>query len=74
MNIVVCVKQVPDPETPPAAFKIDTEAKKAIPAKDNPPVVSPFDENAVEAALKIKDAQEAKVTVVNQTGGSHIAD
>lgn len=39
--------------------KIDPEAKRAIPAKGTPPVLSPFDENALEAALGIKDVQEA---------------
>ena len=31
MNIIVCVKQVLDPEIPPAKFKIDPETKKVIP-------------------------------------------
>lgn len=65
MDSIVCVKQVLDPETPPAAFKIDPEAKRAIPAKDNPPVTSPFDEQAIEAALRLKDAHGGKVTVLS---------
>jgi electron transfer flavoprotein beta subunit len=64
MNIIVCVKQVLDPELPPAAFKIDPEAKRAIPPRDRAPVISPFDENAVEAALRIKDVQGGKITAV----------
>ena len=28
MHFVVCAKQIPDPETPPAAFKIDADASK----------------------------------------------
>lgn len=63
-NIVVCMKQVLDPEMPLSLFRIDPETKSAIPAKGTPPVLSPFDENALEAALRIKDEQEAKVTVV----------
>ena len=31
LNIVVCVKQVIDPETPSSAFKIDADAKKVVP-------------------------------------------
>ena len=65
MNFIVCVKEIPDPETPAAAFAIDAEAKKAIPAKDMPPVISPFDEVAVEAALRLKEAYEGKVTVIS---------
>ncbi len=64
MNIIVCVKQVPDPETPPAQFKIDSQANQVIPAPGIPPVLSPFDEQAVEAALRMKDAQGGKVSVI----------
>jgi electron transfer flavoprotein beta subunit len=64
-NIIVCMKQVLDPEIPLSLFHIDTEARQAIPPKATPPVLSPFDENALEAALKIKDAQEASVTVIS---------
>ena len=64
MNIVVCCKQVPDPEAPPASFKIDEAANKVAPAPGVNQVISPFDEQAVEAALKIKDAQESTVRVV----------
>jgi len=64
VNIIVCVKEIPDPETPASAFAIDEVAKKAIPAKDNPPVMNPFDENAVEGALKLKDALGAKVILL----------
>lgn len=64
MNIIVCIKQIVDPEMPPAKFKIDTAAKKVIPPEGIPLVVSPFDEQAVEAALTIKDKQEARITAV----------
>jgi len=65
VHSIVCVKEIPDPETPAAAFAIDPVAKRAIPAKDKPPVISPFDEQAVEAALRIKDAKGGKVTVIS---------
>jgi len=64
-NIVVCMKQVLDPEIPLSLFHIDPEARTAIPPKATPPVLSPFDESALEAALRIKDAQEATVTVIS---------
>ena len=63
-NIVVCMKQVLDPEMPLSLFQIDTEARRAIPPRATPPVLSPFDENALEAALRIKDAQEVTITVI----------
>jgi len=65
MNIIVCCKQIIDPETPPASFKVDTSANKVVPPAGAPPVISPFDENAVEAALRIKDGQESKITVLS---------
>jgi electron transfer flavoprotein beta subunit len=65
INIIVCMKVVMDPEAPLSLFKIDAETKQAILPKSTPPVFSPFDENALEAALKIKDTQEAKVTVIS---------
>jgi len=59
------MKQVLDPEAPVSAFKIDPEAKRAIPPKGTPPVLNPNDENALEAALRIKDAQPAEITVIS---------
>lgn len=64
-NIIVCMKQVLDPEIPLSLFRIDPEARAAIPPKATPPVLSPFDESALEAALQIKDTLEATVTVVS---------
>jgi len=64
MNIIVCVKQVPDPETPPAGFKVDTAEKRVIPPLGTAPVINPFDENAVEAALRVKDTCGGKVTAL----------
>lgn len=65
MNMIVCCKQVLDPEAPPATFKVDTAANKVVPPAGVPPVISPFDENAVEAALKIKDTKGGKITVLS---------
>lgn len=65
IKIGVLAKQVLDPEMPLAAFRIDGDGKKVVPPANIPPVVNGFDENAVEAALQIKDAQEASVTVIS---------
>ncbi len=65
MNTIVCVKQVPDPEIPPAKFKIDPEAKKVIPPAGVPPVISVYDERAVEAACRLKDKHKGKITVIS---------
>jgi electron transfer flavoprotein beta subunit len=69
LNIVVCAKQVVDPETPASAFRIDTDAKRVLPAAGIPPVVNGFDENAVEAALRLKESVGARVTVLSVGSG-----
>jgi electron transfer flavoprotein beta subunit len=65
VQIIVCIKQVIDPEAPLSTFKIDPEAKRAIPAAGVPPVLNPYDENALEAALRIKDLHQAEVTAIS---------
>ena len=65
MNMVVCVKQVIDPEAPPASFKIDPSTSKVVPPPGIPPVVDPYAEYAVEAALKVKDTQGGKITAIS---------
>ena len=59
MKIVVCVKQIQNPEIASSVFRVDEEAKRVIPVPGLPPVISPFDEQAVEAALRIRDAAGA---------------
>ena len=65
VNICVLAKQVVDPEMPAAAFRIDPDARQVVPPANIPPVVNGFDENAVEAALQIKDEQGANITVIS---------
>jgi len=65
MNIVVCVKEVADPEAPFDSFRVDTERKVIFASPSVMRVLSPFDEQAVEAALRIKDKMEAKVSVIS---------
>ena len=65
VKIGVLAKQVIDPEMPTAAFQIDPATKQVVPPANIPPVVNGFDENAVEAALQIKDTQETSITVIS---------
>ena len=66
MHFVVCAKQIPDPETPPSAFRIDEASNEVIPAQGIAPVLSPFDGIAAEAALRIKEAAgDVKITVIS---------
>ncbi len=63
--MIVCAKQIQDPEAPPATFKVDPAANKVIPPAGVEPVISPFDEQAEEAALRIKDAQGGTIKVIS---------
>ena len=60
MNILVCVKHVPDTET---AVKIGSDGK-SIQTQDVNFILNPYDEFAVEEALKIKEAQGGEVTLI----------
>ncbi len=64
MNLIVCVKQVIDPEAPPASFKIDPAGNKAT-AQGAAPVIDPYGEYAVEASLMVKEAKGGKVTAIS---------
>lgn len=60
MNIVVCVKQVPDT----TVVKIDPKTGTLI--RDGvPSIINPEDRHALEAALKMKEEIGGKVTVVS---------
>lgn len=61
MEILVCVKQVPDT----AEVKIDP-VKHTVIRAGVPNIFNPFDQNALEAALQLKDAdKEVKVTLLS---------
>ena len=60
MNIVVCLKQVPDT----SEVKLNPETNTLI--RDGVQnIMNPFDRQALETALILKDANGAKVTVVS---------
>ena len=65
MDIVVCIKQVPDPEIPTSQFKVDEAAKRVVPPEGVAPVISTFDLHAIEAALQLKEQHGGKVTVIS---------
>ena len=60
MKIVVCLKQVPDTE---ARIKIGPDGKSIAEGELNW-IVSPYDEFAIEEALKIKEAKGGEVVLV----------
>ncbi|MEJ2608390.1 MAG: electron transfer flavoprotein subunit beta, partial [Anaerolineales bacterium] len=59
MNIVVCVKQTADP-----AATVTVEDGK-ISWGDTPMILNPWDEYAVEEALRIKEKHGGKVTALS---------
>ena len=61
MEILVCVKQVPDT----AEVKIDP-VKHTVIRAGVPNIFNPFDQNALEAALALKDAdKDVKITLLS---------
>jgi electron transfer flavoprotein beta subunit len=65
MDIVVTVKQVPDPDIPPTHFKVDQAANKVVPPAGVSPVMNGYDAHALEAALVLREKLGGKVTVVS---------
>ncbi len=64
MNIIVCVKQIQDPEIPVSKFRLDEDNKKVVPPEDIPPVINPYDEMAVELAIRIKERFGGQITIL----------
>jgi len=69
-NIIVCAKQIPDPEAPFSNVTVDVEKMEVV--VDAPNVISPYDENALEAAIRIKEELGGKITVLSL--GRKVAD
>jgi len=63
IHIVVCAKEIPDPEAPLSDVSVDAQRLEVV--VDAPRVISPFDENALEAAVRIKESMDAKITVLS---------
>ena len=65
MNLIVCLKQILDPEIPVRDFKVDPVAKEAARGSANL-VTNIFCENALETALQFKEkAAGAKITALS---------
>lgn len=59
MHVVVCIKQVPGTTKVQINPETNTLIREGVEA-----IINPFDENALEAALVLKETKGAKVTVV----------
>lgn len=59
MNIIVCVKQVPDTSEVRINPETNTLVREGVPS-----IINPYDLHALEAAFQIKEKTGAKVTVI----------
>ncbi len=64
MNILVCLKQILDPEVPARDFSIDSSGLEANPTCANL-VTNIFCENALETALQLKDRYGGKISILS---------
>ena len=63
MKILVCLKQILDPEIPPRDFELDASRLVADPNSANL-VTNIFCENAMELALQLRDLHGAEITTL----------
>jgi electron transfer flavoprotein beta subunit len=63
VNVLVCVKQILDPDVPARDFRIDPERMEAVRGGANL-VPNVFCENALETALQLRDATGGSVTAL----------
>lgn len=73
MRIAVLIKQVPNPDALAAVMDVDESACAITLPPGHPLVVSPFDEQALEAALRIRDRLGAEVEITAITLGPEAA-
>jgi len=59
MNIIVCVKQVPDAKDVRLDPETNTLAREGVES-----IMNPYDQHAVEEAVRLKEANGGKVTVI----------
>ncbi len=63
MNIIVCLKQILDPEVPARDFRVDSAKKEAVRGSANL-VTNIFCENALETALQLKEKAGGRITAL----------
>lgn len=70
MHILACIKQILDPEIATTVFRVSEEKKQVVEIPGMSPVISPFDAQAVEAGMRLKEAdpENIKLTVVTMGG------
>lgn len=63
MHIIVCIKQIIDPEIPAEQFKLDPTTKRQIRGGLSL-VISAYDQNALEVALQLREKVGGKITAL----------
>jgi len=63
MHIIVCIKQVPDTEELPKV-KVNSRSNTLV-REGIKSIINPFDENAIEEALRLKENHGGQVTVLS---------
>ena len=64
MDIIVCIKQIIDPEIPAEQFRLDPATKRQIRGGLSL-VISAYDQNALEVALQLREKVGGKITAVS---------
>ena len=64
MQIVVTVKQVPDPNFPPAHIQLDPTGRRIAAPPHIPAVMNGYDANALEEALRLKEQHGGRVSAL----------
>lgn len=70
MRVVVCLKQTVDPLIPVTSLVVDRDRKRIGTTSKVPPVLNGYDEQALEAALRLKDAAPGGCEVVALSAGA----
>lgn len=66
IHIVICIKGIIDPDIPSAQFEIDEDSLRVISRSGVRTLMSPFDKQAIEGALRIREhLGEAKITLLS---------
>ena len=56
---------MPDPDIPPGHFQIDEASRRVVPPSGVAPILNGYDANALEAALRLKEAHGATVVALS---------
>lgn len=74
MRIVALVKQVPDPLLSVSELTLSPDGLRVLGPPNVPPVVNGYDEQAMEAALRIKDSSDECEVIAMSGGGDFVLE